>query len=67
MDNVIEKIRRELKENSDEGTRQSGLRFFKESVNTYGVKTAVVGRIGKEYYKSVKDKSKAEIFELCEE
>ncbi len=67
MNNIIEKIRQELKENSDEHTRQSGQRFFKESVNIYGVKTALVGRIAKEYYKSIKDKSKAEIFNLCEE
>jgi 3-methyladenine DNA glycosylase AlkD len=67
MDSIIEKIRRELKENSDEHTKQSGQRFFKENVNIYGVKTAVVSRIGREYYKSIKDKSKAEIFSYCEE
>ncbi len=67
MNNIIEKIRRDLKENSNEHTRQSGQRFFKESVNIYGVKTALVSRIAKEYYKSIKDKSKAEIFNLCEE
>lgn len=48
MDGIIEKIRRELQENSDEHTRQSGQRFFKESVNIYGVKTALVSKIAKE-------------------
>ncbi|MDD4767710.1 MAG: DNA alkylation repair protein [Desulfotomaculaceae bacterium] len=67
MDNIIEKIRRELQENSDEHTRESGKRFFKENVVVYGVKTAVVSRIGKEHFKSIKNKSKAEIFRLCEE
>lgn len=67
MDGIIEEIRSELKENIDEHTRQSGQRFFKESVNIYGVKTAVVGRIGREYYKSIKNRTKAEIFDLCEE
>lgn len=67
MDGIIEKIRRELKENSDEHTRESGQRYFKENVNMYGVKTALVSKIGKEYYKSIKDKSKAEIFMLCED
>lgn len=67
MDSIIEKIRRELQENSDEHTRQSGQRFFKESVNIYGVKTALVSKIAKESFKSIKDKSKAEIFNLCEE
>jgi 3-methyladenine DNA glycosylase AlkD len=67
MNSIIEKIRQELKENSNEHTRQSGKRFFKENVNIYGVKTAVVSRIGKEYYKCIKDKSKTEIFSYCEE
>lgn len=67
MDGIIEKIRRELKENIDEHTRESGQRFFKESVNIYGVKTALVSKIAKENYKSIRDKSKAEIFNLCEE
>lgn len=67
MDGIIEKIRRELQENSDEHTRQSGQRFFKESVNIYGVKTALVSKIAKESFKSIKDKSKADIFNLCEE
>lgn len=67
MDKILEKIRRELKENIDENTRLSGQRFFKEDVNIYGVKTAIVSRIGKEYYKSIKDKSKNEIFKYCED
>ena len=67
MDKLLEKIRRELKDNIDENTRLSGQRFFKENVNILGVKTAVVSRIGKEYFKSIKDKSKTEIFNYCEE
>lgn len=67
MDDIIEKIRRELKENSDEQIKASGLRFFKERVDLYGVKTAVVSRIGKEYFKNIKDRSKTEIFSYCEE
>ncbi len=58
MNNIIEKIRRDLKENSNEHTRQSGQRFFKESVNIYGVKTALVSRIAKEYIKALKTKAK---------
>lgn len=33
----------------------------------YGVKSAVVRKIGKEYFKSVKEKNKKEIFDLCDE
>jgi 3-methyladenine DNA glycosylase AlkD len=66
MDNIIEKIRRELKGNADKKTKESGERFFKEKIKLYGVKTATVGKIGKEHFKAIKDKSKKDIFNLCE-
>lgn len=67
MNNVIKNIRQELNQKSDEETRTSGQRFFKEEVKLYGVKTATVTKIGQEYFKVVKGKAKAEIFDLCEE
>lgn len=42
------------------------MRFFKEAVKLYGVKTAVVEKIGKEYFRKIKEKEKREIFQLCE-
>lgn len=66
MKNFIDKIRSKLKQNSDKKTKESGLHFFKEKVKIYGVKTALVGKIGKEYFKTIKDKKKTEIFDLCE-
>lgn len=67
MSNIINNLRKELKENSDEAVKKSGERFFKEKVKMYGMKTAVGNKIGKEHFKSVKDKNKTEIFSLCEE
>jgi 3-methyladenine DNA glycosylase AlkD len=67
MDNIINKIRETLINSSDEKTRQSGLRFFKENVKIYGVKTATVTAIGKDFYKKIKDFEKNKIFALCEE
>ena len=67
MNDIIKKIREQLKQNADEKTKASGQTFFKEKIKLYGVKTAVVGRIGRENFKTVKDKPKAEIFKLCEE
>lgn len=67
MKGIIGKIRRELRQNGDEMTRKSGRRFFKERIRLYGVKSAVAQKIGKEYFRAVKDKSKKEIFDLCEE
>jgi 3-methyladenine DNA glycosylase AlkD len=67
MNIIINKIRQELEQNSDEKVKSSSLNFFKEKINVYGVKSAVVGKIGKEYFKLIKDKKKSEIFDLCEE
>jgi 3-methyladenine DNA glycosylase AlkD len=64
---IIESIRQELKKNADSKEVKKGQYFFKEKVRFYGVKTAVVGKIGKEYFKVIKAKNKSEIFALCEE
>ncbi len=67
MITVIEQIRQELLQNVDEATRESGQHYFKEKVTTYGVKTAAVSAIAKKYFDSIREKSKREIFDLCEE
>jgi 3-methyladenine DNA glycosylase AlkD len=67
VNNIIRKIRAELKEKADEDVKRSGERFFKERIKLYGVKTAVVSKIGKDCFKEIKGQSKTEIFELCDE
>ncbi len=67
MNEIIEKIRRELREKSDVKTKNSGESFFKEPVNLHGVRTAVVSRISKENFASIKNCEKPFIFGLCEE
>ena len=67
MDNIIKIIRQELKANSDEQTRNSGQRFFKEQVQLYGVKSALVKKISKKHFKEIKEAGKDKIFNLCEE
>jgi 3-methyladenine DNA glycosylase AlkD len=67
MNYFIEEIRQLLIRNADQKTKETGQNFFKEKVMLYGVKTAVVSKIGKEYFKAIKDKNKAEIYSLCEE
>jgi len=66
MENIIEKIRAELKSRSDEKTRMVSQNYFKEKIKSYGVKTAVVTSIGKEYYRHINVLTKSEIFDLCE-
>lgn len=66
MKNLLSSIRRELKENSDEQTRESGKRFFKEKIKSHGVKTSLVKKTGKKYFSEIKDLEKSEILNLCE-
>jgi 3-methyladenine DNA glycosylase AlkD len=54
MNNIISKIREELRGKADEEIKRSGERFFKERIKLYGVKTAVVSKIGKECFKEIK-------------
>lgn len=67
MNKIIDNLRLDLIQNSDEKTKQSGERFFKEDVKLYGIKSAVVIRIGKDHYNAIPDKSKSHIFSLCDE
>jgi 3-methyladenine DNA glycosylase AlkD len=67
MNKVIENIRSELIRNADEKTRMSGERFFREDVKLYGIKSAVVTRIGRDHFKALSGKSKSQIFAFCEE
>jgi 3-methyladenine DNA glycosylase AlkD len=67
MNKIVENIRVDLIANSDEKTKQSGERFFREEIKLYGVKSAAVGRISKEHYKTLPDKSKSVIFSFCTE
>jgi 3-methyladenine DNA glycosylase AlkD len=65
MNKIIENLRQELIKNADEKTRLSGERFFKEDVKLYGIKSTEVSLISKEHFKAIVDKSKENIFGLC--
>lgn len=64
---IIENLRKELRELSDEKTRISGERFFKEEVKLYGIKSAQVTQTGKKHFSLLPEKSKEFVFGLCEE
>ncbi|MDR1585514.1 MAG: DNA alkylation repair protein, partial [Prevotellaceae bacterium] len=66
---IITEIRQALKDCADEKTRQTSSRFFKEGEEAlvYGVKMNEVGKIGNGFYKQLKNTSKQDIFEICEE
>lgn len=63
---IVQEIRRELQKNANEQYRQSIQRFFKEEIKLFGVKTSLTRKISQKYFSSIKNKSKQEIFSLCE-
>jgi 3-methyladenine DNA glycosylase AlkD len=67
MHTIIHEIRQELGSNAKAEDRESGKRFFKEAVELYGVKSALVSKIAKQAYNKIKDLPKQEIFAFCEE
>lgn len=64
---IITEIRKKLIELSDEKTRISGERFFKEAVKQHGVKTATVIKLAQDYQKQVLSLGKQNVWKLCEE
>lgn len=64
---IVEQVREDLKVQVDARYKKSTQRFFKESVNYLGVSTPTVRQIGKKYWLQVKNLSKKEIFDLCEQ
>ncbi len=70
MKKLLKEIRQALTEQADEKVRESSKRFFKENdiqkTRFYGIKSAVVGKIVKEYFAFVKDRPKEEVFAICE-
>jgi len=67
MHDLLIKLQKQLKQNANSKTKESGQRFFKETIKMYGVKTATVSKIGKEFFKEIKTENKEKIFSLCEE
>ena len=65
MDPILKDLRQELTNNSNEKDRIAGERFFKENVRILGMKAAVTEKISKIFYAKIEDKSKTNIFTLC--
>lgn len=67
MNSILSQVRNELKDNSDDNTLRTAQNFFKETIRPYGVKTAIVTKIGNKYFKELRKESKTEVFKLCSE
>lgn len=64
---ILNEIRTGLTLAADETIRQSGLKFFKEPVNLYGVRNARVHDFYRKIAKQYRNLSKEEVFEICTE
>lgn len=67
MNQIISQIRKELKASCDPVYKQGEIRFFREKIKTYGVRSSVSKEIYKRYFDKIKNLEKKEIFALCEE
>lgn len=66
MNEILEKVRLELREASDEKTRQTGLRYFREEVKLYGIRSKTVSDIAKANYALIRHAGKRDILALCD-
>ena len=64
---IIEEISNSLEANADEKTRIQGEKYFREEVKIHGLKSAQTEQIAKSYWNKLPEKSKLEVFSLCEE
>ncbi len=69
MHTALKTIRTRLAALGTGESRKESLRFFKDDqkIRCHGVKTVPTRTIGKEVYKTLKDKDKPAVFALCEE
>ncbi|MDR2037971.1 MAG: DNA alkylation repair protein [Bacteroidales bacterium] len=67
MDQIVKDVRKSLKESADDKTLSTGQRFFKEQIQFYGVRIPLVNQISKQFFDTIKQREKSEIFALCEE
>lgn len=67
MNDVVELVRKELRDNADETARLGGERYFRESVLLYGVNAPLVESLARKYFHEISARPKQEIFSLCEE
>lgn len=63
---LVAELRQELQRHADERYRQGVMRFFREPIDLYGVRTPDAKRISREFFARVKDLPKRDILEICE-
>ncbi len=67
MQQILAEVREALLDLADQKIRESGQRFFKEPIKTYGVKLPEVNKISAGIFSRLKKSTKEEVFWLCGE
>ncbi len=67
MQEILAEVRQALLDLADHKIRESGQRFFKEPIKTYGVKLPEVNKISADIFNRLKKSTNAEVFGLCGE
>lgn len=63
---LVGDIEKDLLTMVDEDYKEGMKSYFKGAIENYGVRTGKVRKLASRYFKKIKDKSKSEIFEICE-
>lgn len=66
IDQLINLLRADLTAAIDPHTRDTAQRFFKEPIKVYGIKSATVSRLSRQYWPQIKNLTKPELFNLAE-
>jgi 3-methyladenine DNA glycosylase AlkD len=64
---ILDSIRETLSNNTDPLIKSNGKKYFKEKVDTYGVKVSLVTKISKDYFEIISGCTNYEIYCLCEQ
>jgi 3-methyladenine DNA glycosylase AlkD len=63
---LIQEIRKELKNNIDLKFKKGEIKFFKEKISVYGVRSNMVRKIALKYFPDIKILEKKDFFDFCE-
>ena len=67
MNDIILKVRENLRLNTDPKTIKTSQNFFKEKIEFYGVKIPTVNKISSQIFKEIEKDSKEQIWAYCED
>lgn len=67
MHPLLSQLREDLTDRIDARNQEGAKRFFKEAIDSYGIRMSDTRLIAKEYFRELKGADKQEVFGLCED